>query len=58
MPSRANQQPPVPVLQSLPDGAILITVGDASGIVHSDHLIEQKLRQVVAAWRRGQGDPG
>lgn len=46
------------MLTSLPDGAILIDVGGATGIVHSDHLIEQKLRQVVAAWRRGQGDPG
>lgn len=48
---------PVAELTTLPDGAILITVGDASGIVHSDHLIQQKLMQVIAAWRRGQGDP-
>ena len=53
----SRSDPPVVELTSLPDGAILITVGDASGIVHSDHLIQQKLVQVIAAWRRGQVDP-
>jgi hypothetical protein len=55
--TRSPSEPPVAELTTLPDGAILITVGDASGIVHSDHLIQQKLLQVIAAWRRGQGDP-
>ena len=43
---------PEPVLQSLADGAIRIQVGAIAGTVHSDHLVPQKLNQVVAAWRR------
>jgi hypothetical protein len=51
-----RSDPPVAVLTSLPDGAIRITVGGVTGTVHSDHLVPQKLNQVVAAWRRAQRD--
>lgn len=46
---------PEPVLNTLPDGAILIDVGGVTGIVHSDHLIAQKVKQVEAAWLRQHG---
>ena len=46
-----SDHPPV-VFRTLPDGAIVVSVGDIRGTVHSEHLTWQKARQVIAAWER------
>ena len=51
-----SEHPPV-VFRTLPDGAIVVSVGDVRGTVHSEHLTQQKARQVIAAWKRRQEQP-
>ena len=41
---------PQPTIETLPDGATRICVGEFCGTVQSGHLIEQKTHQLQAAW--------
>lgn len=50
----ADQLEPTLVLQMLPDGAIHLTFGDQTGTVSSHHLVQQKGRQLKAAWLRAR----
>lgn len=50
----ADQLEPTLVLQMLSDGAIHLTFGDQTGTVSSHHLVQQKGRQLKAAWLRAR----
>lgn len=50
----ADQLEPTLVLQMLPDGSIQLTCGDQVGTVSSHHLVQQKGRQLKAAWLRAR----
>lgn len=41
---------PAPSIETLPDGAIRICIGELCGTVQSGHLVEQKTHQLQAAW--------
>lgn len=50
-PSPSDAQPPV-VIETLPDGCVRVTVGGLMGTVSSHHLVEPKVAQLRAAWKR------